>query len=160
MLLYQPPPQQQEHEQQVVQMNSEALKNTDMFTYLGSTVTIEILSDVEINRRIQAACKAFGSFQHRLWSRHDIKLCTKIKVYNAAVLPSLLYSTEIMILIPQAHQAADSSPTPTLTPDHEHQVARQSSRCGCPGTGRCCECGSPDNCSSALLGRTCFPHVC
>ena len=98
MLLYQPPPQQQEHEQPVVQMNSEALKNTDMFTYLGSTVTIEILSDVEINRRIQAACKAFGSFQHRLWSSHDIKRCTKIKVYNAAVLPSLLYSTETMIL--------------------------------------------------------------
>ena len=34
----------------------------------------------------------------RLWSRHDIKLATKIKVYNTAVLPSMLYSTECMIL--------------------------------------------------------------
>ena len=97
-LLYQPPPQQQQPEQPVVEVNGEALKTTSTFTYLGSTITSKNSSDAEINRRTQAACKAFGSFQQRLWSRHDIKLSTKIKVYNAAVLPSLLYSTETMVL--------------------------------------------------------------
>ena len=80
-LLYQPPPQQHEHKKSVVEKNGEALKNTDTFTYLGSTVTNKNSFDAEIDRRVQAACKAFGSFQERLLSRHDaVHLCTKIKV--------------------------------------------------------------------------------
>ena len=54
-LLYQPSPLQQEHEQPLVEVNGEALKNTD----------------------------------------------AKIKVYNTAVLPSLRYSTETLILYPR-----------------------------------------------------------
>ena len=33
----------------------------------------------------------------QLWSRHDVKLETKLKVYNTAFISSLLYSTEALI---------------------------------------------------------------
>ena len=37
-------------------------------------------------------------FALRMWSRHDIKRTIKVKVYNAAILPTLFYSTECMTL--------------------------------------------------------------
>jgi len=44
---------------------------------------------------VQAATKAFGAFQKRLWSCHEIQRSTKVKVYNTAVLPALLYRRHI-----------------------------------------------------------------
>ena len=78
--------------------DGEALKNTDPITNLGRTVTDKNPSDAEIDRRVQGAYKVFGSYKERLWSPHAVKLCTEIKVYNAAVLQSLLYSTQTLIL--------------------------------------------------------------
>ena len=54
--------------------------------------------DIEVERRVQVANKSFGALHKRLWSRHDVKLETKMKVYNAAVIPSLLYATETLTL--------------------------------------------------------------
>lgn len=79
-------------------INGVAISKTENFTYLGSAITNKNSSDIEVERRIQAAARAFGSLQTRLWSRHDVKMATKMKVYNAAVLPALLYSTECMTL--------------------------------------------------------------
>ena len=74
------------------------LSKTENFIYLGGAVISTNSSDLEVERRIQAATKSFGSLRKRLWSRRDIKRITRVKVYNAAVLPALLYSTECMIL--------------------------------------------------------------
>ena len=74
------------------------MKKATSFTYLGSAVTNTNSSDAEIDRRIQAASKAYGALHKILWSRHDIRVDTKVKVYNVAVLPALLYGTECMTL--------------------------------------------------------------
>ena len=79
-------------------VNGEALRCTDSFTYLGSAVTNTNSSDHKIERHVQSTCKAFGAEQKCLWSHHDVKLCTKIKVYNTAILLVLLYSMETMTL--------------------------------------------------------------
>ena len=79
-------------------MNESALSTTENFIYLGSAVTSNNSSDLEVERQIQAATKTFGSLRKHLWSRHDIKRTTKVKIYNAATLPTLLYSTECMTL--------------------------------------------------------------
>ena len=79
-------------------INGEALRCTDSFTYLGSTVTNINPCNLEIERCVQSASKAFGALQKCLWSHHDVKLHTKIKVYNTAILPVLLYSTEAVTL--------------------------------------------------------------
>ena len=81
-----------------VLINGEALRCTDSFRYLESAVTNTNSSVPEIERHVQSASKAFGALQKCLWSHHDVKLCTKIKVYNNAILPVLLYSTETMTL--------------------------------------------------------------
>ena len=103
-LLYQPPSlcDSDVDHPPVILVNGAALTNAESFTYLGSTVTNTNSSDLEVAKRIQSATKAFGALYKRLWSRHDIKLATKVKVYNIAVLPCLLYSTEAMTLY-QSH---------------------------------------------------------
>jgi len=50
----------------------------------------------QVQRIVQA--KAFGALHKRLWSRHEIRRSTKVKVYNTAVLPAFLYSTECITL--------------------------------------------------------------
>lgn len=99
-LLYQPPPMCSKNmrEPQPVTVRGEPLKSVKAFTYLGSTVTYTNSSDLEVERRIQSATKAFGSLEKRLWSCYDISYSTKVKVHNAAVLPCLLYATECLTL--------------------------------------------------------------
>ena len=50
--------------------------------------------DDEVDARIARTSAAFGRLTARLWKVHDVRLQTKLSVYNAAVLPSLLYGSE------------------------------------------------------------------
>jgi hypothetical protein len=52
------------------------------------------LIDDEITSRIGKASVAFGKLQRRLWNSHAIKLSTKIAVYRAVVITTLLYGCE------------------------------------------------------------------
>ena len=51
----------------------------------------------EITNRIAKATSAFGKLRHRLWNEVGIKLDTKIQVYKAVVLTTLLYGSESWI---------------------------------------------------------------
>ena len=44
--------------------------------------------------RIARASAAFGRLRDRVWERRGLSLQTKLKVYHAVVLPSLLYASE------------------------------------------------------------------
>ena len=70
------------------------LKNVDKFTYLGSTLSRAVHIDDEITARIAKASVAFGGLLANVWERNGIKLDTKLKVYKAVVLPTLLYACE------------------------------------------------------------------
>ena len=50
--------------------------------------------DAEVDQRIQKAATAFGKLRKRVFEDTDIKTATKIKVYRAIVLTSLLYASE------------------------------------------------------------------
>ena len=66
----------------------------DTFTYLGSTISQNALIDDEISARIGKAGGSFGKLTKRLWSERGVRLATKIYVYCAIVLPTLLYGCE------------------------------------------------------------------
>ena len=69
-LLYQPPPMSIELPKMIT-VHDEPLKTTESFTYLDSTVTNTNSADLEVERRIQSATKAYGALQKRLWSCHE-----------------------------------------------------------------------------------------
>ena len=51
--------------------------------------------DEDIKARISKASSAYDRLQERVWKPHGIKLNTKIKVYRAIVLTTLLYGAEV-----------------------------------------------------------------
>ena len=75
-------------------MNGQKLKVVDKFTYLGSTLSITVHIDDEVTARIAKASLAFRRLRANVWERNGIKLDTKLKVYKAVVLPTLLYACE------------------------------------------------------------------
>ena len=95
-LLHQPKtncPMTDEH----IFIDEKPLKNVKSFCYLGSSVTSNAMLGNEIAARIGKASTAFGNLTDRLWKDHDISLKTKIGVYTAVVIPTLLYGCETWV---------------------------------------------------------------
>ena len=92
-VLYQPAPCKPYMEPSIT-VNGEPLKAVDKFTYLGSTLNRSANLDDEIDTRIAKASSAFGRLRGTVWERRGIQRNTKIKVYKAVVLPTLLYACE------------------------------------------------------------------
>ena len=74
------------------------LKAVELFKYLGSIVTSDNSADAEITARIAKATAAFGRLTKRLWNNRNIRVDTKVAVYKAAVVTSLLFGCETWTL--------------------------------------------------------------
>ena len=74
-----------------ISINNQRLKAVNKFTYLGSTLSRNVVIDDEVNLRLAKASAAFGRLYKNVWNRRGITLDTKLKVYRAVVLTTLLY---------------------------------------------------------------------
>ncbi|KAL8566846.1 hypothetical protein ACOMHN_052244 [Nucella lapillus] len=92
-VIYQPVPNKEYHEPQIT-VNGQTLKAVETFTYLGSTLSHNANIDAVTNNRISKASSAFGRLREKVWERRGISLKTKLKVYRAVVLTTLLYGCE------------------------------------------------------------------
>ena len=92
-VLYQPSPASTVHDPPTILIGNTALKTVEHFKYLGSVIS----SDCSLDR-ISKASQALGRLRTRMMNHKSIKLPTKIKVYKAVVLTSLLYGCETWIL--------------------------------------------------------------
>jgi endonuclease/exonuclease/phosphatase family metal-dependent hydrolase len=77
-----------------IKVEDNELEYVPNFTYLGSCLSSDSTIASEVSSRLSKASSAFGKLSIRLWKRHDIKLKTKIDVYKAVILPTLLYACE------------------------------------------------------------------
>ena len=77
-----------------VSVNGQRLAAVDKVTYLGSTLSRNVVIDDEVNARLAKASAAFARLQQNVWYRRCITQETKIKVYKAVVLTTLLYGCE------------------------------------------------------------------
>ena len=92
-VLHQPAPEAPYTEPDIL-VNGQRLSVADKFVYLGSTLARSANIDEEVAYRIARASAAFGRLRERVWERRGLCLITKLKVYRAVVLPSLLYACE------------------------------------------------------------------
>ena len=92
-VIYQPKPGA-DYTAPTITIDNNALNVVDKFTYLGSTISQNALIDDEISARIGKASGSFGKLTKRLWSERGVRLATKVNVYCAVVLPTLLYGCE------------------------------------------------------------------
>ena len=92
-VMYQPAPGTP-YTDPVITANGQKLASAEKFVYLGSTLSKSALLDEEIALRIARASTVFGRLQDSVWKREGRSSKTKLKVYRAVVLPSLLYAAE------------------------------------------------------------------
>ena len=64
------------------------------FTYIGSTISSNLSLEAELNKRIGKAASAISRLTTRVWESTNLTTDTKIAVYNACVLSTLLYGRE------------------------------------------------------------------
>lgn len=95
-VLHQPAPQEEYHPPYISIGNTE-LKSTQQFTYLGCTVSSDAKIDKEIDNRLAKANSSFGRLYKKVWNNKNLKSKTKILVYRAVVLTTLLYGSETWI---------------------------------------------------------------
>ena len=92
-VLYQPAPGRPYQEPNIT-VKGQKLQAVESFTYLGSTLSRPATIDAEINNGIAKASSAFERLKKTVWKRRGITMDTRIKVYKAVVLTSLLYGCE------------------------------------------------------------------
>ena len=73
------------------------LKNSENFTYLGSNLSFSGDLTNEIQRRINPASSAFGHLSKSVFGNQDLTIHTKIAVYNAVIISTILYGCETWV---------------------------------------------------------------
>ncbi|BHF57167.1 hypothetical protein SprV_0100010800 [Sparganum proliferum] len=77
-----------------ISVNGTQLQVVENFPYLGSTLSGNTNIDDEVTNRISKASQAFGRLRSTVWNRHGLQLSTKLKMYKAVILPTLLCGAE------------------------------------------------------------------
>ena len=70
---------------------------TENFTYSGSNISFSGDLTNEIQRSINLASSAFGRLSKRVFGNQDLTIHTKIVVYNAVVISTILYGCETWV---------------------------------------------------------------
>lgn len=70
------------------------MENVDRFQYLGSLLSSKANIDDEIHHRLSCVSGAFSRLRKRVFENRDLLAKTKILVYKAVMLPTLLYGSE------------------------------------------------------------------
>ena len=86
--------QQQAPRQVQLQLADEPVDVVEGFEYMGSIVMSDCELDREINVRNMKASNSFRSLCRILWYQQKIMMSTKMRMFKAAILPTLLYGSE------------------------------------------------------------------
>ena len=96
-VLHQPAPKEV-YRQPSIHIDRTELNVVNQFTYLGCVISSDAKIDKEIDNRLAKANSAFGRLYKRVWHNFNLKRVTKISVYRAVVLTTLLYGAESWVI--------------------------------------------------------------
>lgn len=77
-----------------ISINDHQLEIVNQFTYLGSTATNNLSLDTEIDKRIGKAASTLSQLSKKVWENRQLTTNTKMVVYKACVISTLLYGSE------------------------------------------------------------------
>jgi Reverse transcriptase (RNA-dependent DNA polymerase) len=86
-----------QHKDLVVRLEGMTLEQVTKFVYLGGMITEEGGCGEDIRRRIGLASTVFGKLD-KMWRTNSVSIKTKLRLYNALVIPVLLYGSECWCL--------------------------------------------------------------
>ncbi|KAI8499112.1 hypothetical protein Bbelb_228760 [Branchiostoma belcheri] len=96
-VMYQKPPRETYVHPQI-SIEDHPLNAVEHFTYLGSVISNDATVTKDVDSRLGKASSSFGRLQKRVWKNHSLRLSTKIQVYRAVVVTTLLYGAETWVL--------------------------------------------------------------
>jgi len=85
------------HEDINILLGNSTLEEVEEFVYLGSLLTEDVNCVKDIRRRSSLTSAMFGKL-NRIWKSSNISLWTKIKAYEALVIPVFTYGFECWTL--------------------------------------------------------------
>ena len=91
-----------------MELRGQRMKQVEEFVYLGSVFTSDGKFAQDIERRRAGATRSFGTLKRRLWGRRDVSLEVKMKIFNAVVLPVLLYGATAWALTQTEERRLDA----------------------------------------------------
>ncbi|VDM00297.1 unnamed protein product [Schistocephalus solidus] len=115
VVMHQPPPNTT-YTAAHINVNGTQLKSVDTLTYLGSNLSLSTKVDDEIAHRITKASQAFGRMQNVVWNRHGLQFSTELKMYKAAILPTLVYGAETWTIY-QSRRGSSTNSTSVVSAD-------------------------------------------
>ena len=74
------------------------LETVHDFVYLGSTISDNLTLDCELNKRIGKAATTLSRLSKRVWCNKKLTEHTKVEVYKACIISTLLYGSETWTL--------------------------------------------------------------
>ena len=77
-----------------ITINGENLEVVNQFQYLGSTATVTLSLNTEINKRIGKASSTLAKLSKRVWENKHLTVSTKVNAYQACVISTLLYGSK------------------------------------------------------------------
>ena len=74
-----------------VTIDSEKIEEVQSLKYLGSIISTDGSSDEDTEQRIGVATRMVGAMRKEVMERRELKKETKLRVFNAMVVSTLLY---------------------------------------------------------------------
>ena len=75
-------------------VDGEGIEQVQNMKYLGAILSADGTCEEEIEQRVGAAARVIGAMRKEVLERKELKKATKMRVYNAIVLPTMLYGSE------------------------------------------------------------------
>lgn len=77
-----------------IKWKNEIIEQVDQFEYLGTIFRKDGKLEAELNNRIRKANQVYYSINNTIIGKQEISRVTKMRVYNAVYLPTLVYGAE------------------------------------------------------------------
>ena len=83
-----------EDEVREIDINGKNLEKVTAYEYLGSVISEDGKIDLDIANRINKSVKIYYALNKTVFGKREIDMKTKLRVYNAIVVPILTYASE------------------------------------------------------------------
>ena len=96
-MLYQPP-LREAYSPPHISIDGTNLNAVEHFTYLGTVISNDATVSKDLDNRLSKASSSFGRLSKRVWQSLSLRLSTKLQVYRAVVVTTLLNGAETCVL--------------------------------------------------------------